>query len=34
LTHGLLKKSQKTPEREIDKTESYRKDSLSRRKIK
>jgi phage-related protein len=34
LTHGLVKKSQKTPQREIDKAESYRKDFLSRRKIK
>jgi phage-related protein len=34
LTHGLVKKSQKTPQREIDKAESYRKEFLSRRKIK
>lgn len=34
LTHGLVKKSQKTPQREIDKAESYRKDFLSRRKKK
>jgi Phage derived protein Gp49-like (DUF891). len=34
LTHGLVKKSQKTPQREIDKAESYRKDYLRRRKIK
>jgi phage-related protein len=34
LTHGLVKKSQKTPQREIEKAESYRKDFLSRRKIK
>jgi phage-related protein len=32
LTHGLVKKSQKTPQREIEKAESYRKDFLSRRK--
>jgi phage-related protein len=32
LTHGLVKKSQKTPHREIDKAESYRKEFLSRRK--
>jgi phage-related protein len=34
LTHGLVKKNQKTPQREIDKAESYRKDFLRRRKIK
>jgi len=34
LTHGLVKKSQKTPQREIEEAESYRKDFLSRRKIK
>jgi phage-related protein len=32
LTHGLVKKSQKTPQREIARAESYRKDFLSRRK--
>lgn len=32
LTHGLVKKSQKTPQREISRAESYRKDFLSRRK--
>jgi phage-related protein len=31
LTHGLVKKSQKTPQREIDKAELYRKDYLRRR---
>jgi phage-related protein len=34
LTHGVVKKSQKTPQREIGKAESYRKDFLNRRKIK
>jgi phage-related protein len=32
LTHGFVKKSQKTPSREIERAESYRKDFLSRRK--
>jgi len=32
LTNGLVKKSQKTPQREIARAESYRKDFLSRRK--
>jgi len=32
LTHGLVKKSQKTQQREIDKAESYRKEFLGRRK--
>ena len=32
LTHGLVKKSQKTPQREIERAESYRKEFLSRRK--
>ena len=32
LTHGLVKKSQKTPQREIARAESYKKDFLSRRK--
>jgi phage-related protein len=32
LTHGLVKKCQKTPQREIEKAESYRKDFLRRRK--
>ncbi|MDD5223116.1 MAG: type II toxin-antitoxin system RelE/ParE family toxin [bacterium] len=31
LTHGLIKKSQKTPQMEIKKAESYRKDYISRR---
>jgi phage-related protein len=32
LTHGLVKKSKKTPQREIERAESYRKDFLGRRK--
>ena len=32
LTHGLLKKSQKTPVREIERGEAYRRDFLERRK--
>jgi phage-related protein len=32
LTHGLIKKTQKTPKQEIERAESYRKDFLSRRK--
>jgi phage-related protein len=32
LTHGLVKKSQKTPQREIERAESYREDFLGRRK--
>jgi len=31
LTHGLVKKSQKTPKQEIEKAESYRRDFLKRR---
>ncbi|MBI4655065.1 MAG: type II toxin-antitoxin system RelE/ParE family toxin [Nitrospirae bacterium] len=31
LTHGFIKKSQKTPKSEIEKAESYRKDFLKRR---
>lgn len=31
LTHGLVKKSQKTPRLEIEKAETYRKDFLQRR---
>jgi phage-related protein len=31
LTHGFLKKSQKTPKHEIEKAEAYRKDFLKRR---
>ena len=31
LTHGFAKKTQKTPQREIARAESYRKDYLSRR---
>jgi phage-related protein len=32
LTHGLVKKSQKTPQSEIAKAEAYRKEFLGRRK--
>ena len=32
LTHGIEKKSMKTPRKEIEKAESYRKDFLKRRK--
>ena len=32
LTHGLIKKTQKTPKQEIEKAEAYRKDYLKRRK--
>lgn len=31
LTHGLIKKTQKTPHREIEKAETYRRDYLQRR---
>lgn len=31
LTHGLIKKSQKTPKSEIEKAEAYRRDFLKRR---
>lgn len=31
LTHGLIKKTQKTPHREIERAEAYRKDYLQRR---
>lgn len=31
LTHGLIKKTQKTPQREIERAEAYRKDYLQRR---
>ena len=31
LTHGLVKKTQKTPQREIERAEAYRKDYLQRR---
>lgn len=31
LTHGLMKQTQKTPQREIARAENYRKDYLSRR---
>lgn len=33
LTHGLIKKTQKTPQREIERAEAYRKDYLQRRTI-
>lgn len=32
LTHGIIKKSQKTPQNEIIKAETYRRDYLRRRK--
>jgi phage-related protein len=32
LTHGFIKKSQKTPVREIERGEAYRRDFLERRK--
>lgn len=31
LTHGFVKKSQKTPKSEIEKAEAYRRDFLTRR---
>ena len=31
LTHGLIKKTQKTPQQEIDRAEAYRGDYLQRR---
>ncbi len=31
LTHGFIKKSQKTPKHEIEKAEAYRRDFLKRR---
>ena len=31
VTHGLIKKTQKTPQREIERAESYRRDYLQRR---
>jgi len=31
LTHGFVKKTQKTPKAEIEKAETYRKDFLKRR---
>ena len=31
LTHGLIKKTQKTPQREIERAETYRRDYLQRR---
>ena len=32
LTHGLVKKTQKTPQREIERTEFYKREYLTRRK--
>lgn len=32
LTHGLIKKTQKTPQREIERAELYKKEYLGRRK--
>lgn len=34
LTHGLIKKTQKTPAQEIERAEKYRRDYLQRRTIK
>lgn len=34
LTHGFVKKSQKTPRAEIEKAEAYRRDYLKRRRKK
>ena len=34
LTHGFIKKSQKTPPAEIDRAKRYRKDYLERKKKK
>lgn len=31
LTHGLIKKTQKTPQREIERAETYKRDYLQRR---
>lgn len=31
LTHGLIKKPQKTPQRKIERAEAYRRDYLQRR---
>ena len=31
LTHGLIKKTRKTPQREIERAEAYRRDYLQRR---
>jgi phage-related protein len=31
LTHGTIKKTQKTPQREIDRAEAYKRDYLQRR---
>ena len=32
LTHGLVKKTQKTPQREIERAEVYKREYLARRK--
>lgn len=32
LTHGLVKKTQKTPPREIERAEAYKREYLARRK--
>ncbi len=34
LTHGLVKKTQKTPHKEIERAEAYKQDFLKRRKVK
>jgi phage-related protein len=34
LTHGLIKKTQKTPRKEIERAEAYKQDFLKRRKAK
>lgn len=34
LTHGFIKKTQKTPQREIERAEAYRRDYLQRRLMK
>lgn len=34
LSHGLIKKTQKTPQQEIERAETYRKDYLQRRRKK
>jgi len=31
LTHGFVKKTQKTPQQEIERAEAYRRDYLKRR---
>ena len=32
ITHGFMKKTQRTPQREIDRADRYRRDYLARRK--